>query len=88
MTGTPGIPLFPPQPAKGTVGERFCLLLLTLQQLRQGGGQLLGRPSIGVSLPAVPVTLPKPQLLMQPAGIRLNFVGPEGHGRDPRQYPS
>jgi len=88
MTGTARIPLFPPEPAKGAVGERLSLLLLTLQQLRQGGGQLLGRPPIGVSLPAVPVTLPKPQLLMQPAGIRLNLLGPEGHGRDPRQHPS
>jgi hypothetical protein len=80
MTGTAWIALFPFQPAKGTVSEGFSLLMLSLQQLRQSCGELLGSAAVGITFPAMPVAVPEAQLLMQSPGIGLGLRGPEGHG--------
>jgi hypothetical protein len=80
--------LFPPQPAEGAVGEGLRLLVLTLQELRQGRRQLLGCPPIGIALPAMPVAIAQPQLLVQPTGVGLGLLRPEGHRPDPWQNPS
>ena len=88
MTGTARIPLVPSQPAQGTVGESLGLLRLSLQQLCQGRRELFGGAAIGVSLPAMPVPIPQPQLLVQQPGIGLDLLGPEGHGPVHQKEPS